>query len=129
MILLLMACGPEAPPLMAGLDGEWDAAFSVVDGAPERAGALDLVWDEEDGVLDGEITMVDPDGERRYQVLGAEDIEQLGVALQLVESAGVRQLFVETAAPDRDEVIGGWRTRWGCERGMCGEDGGLVISR
>lgn len=127
--LLLAACAPEPPPLMAGLDGAWDATFSLFDGAADRPGAFDLTWDDEALALYGEVTMSDPDAERRYEVLGAEDVEELGVALQLVELTGVRQLYVETAPPDTEAVIGGWRTRWGCAEGVCGEDGGLVISR
>ena len=130
VVFLLVACA-EPPPLMAGLAGRWEATFTVYADGEERAGTFDLGWDDEEQVPTGEITMEDVDRQRVYGVLGGEDIEDLGVALQLIELAGVRQLFVEVQAPDSDELIGGWRTRWGCAEagGQCGEDGGLVIRR
>lgn len=130
-VALCVGCGAEPEPLMASLDGAWALELVLFDGEL-RAGAAELAWSVDEAVLSGTIEMSDPDLLRSYELLGAQDIDTLGIALQLVEQAGVRQLFVELAPPSQGESFGGWRTRWGCTDAIdnqCGEDGTLTLSR
>lgn len=129
--LLAVACSSDPLPLQVDLDGAWSVTFELLDGT-SREGTADLLWDDEGSVLEGEITMHDPDKERSYALLEGEDIETLGVALRLIETTGVRQLFVELMPPQGGETSGGWRTRWGCTTAfdsLCGEDGSLFLSQ
>ena len=127
----MIACGDAPPPLQADLAGSWDIVFDPTD-APQRSGIAELAWVGDDPVLEGEVTMFDPDEERRYGVLEAMDVDVLGIALELVELTGSRQLFIELMPVANDETAGGWRSRWGCSEppdNFCGEEGSLAWAR
>ncbi|HHO49941.1 MAG TPA: hypothetical protein ENK18_03495 [Deltaproteobacteria bacterium] len=131
VLALLGGCEPEPEPLVAGLDGSWVLEFVLFDGSV-RSGSAQLTWSGDEAMLTGQIEMSDPDLERGYDLLGAQDIEALGIALQLVETLGVRRLFIELMPPQQGEALGGWRTRWGCLEApdsQCGEDGTTTFSR
>ncbi|MBX2797314.1 MAG: hypothetical protein KTR31_06600 [Myxococcales bacterium] len=126
-----IGCG-GSQPLQPDLDGTWDITFAVQSLDTSRVGSADLSWNEELAELAGEVTMVEPDGPRLYDVIEAEDIASLGVALQLAERTGIRLLFAEVAPPEQGATFGSWRTRWAsteCIPDGCGEDGTMTLQR
>lgn len=134
MILLLLACGgPDDPPdLLSPLDGDWAGEAVLADTEERRAVSASFSMGD-DGALTGELWMSDPDRDRGYEVIAAEQIEALGLALQLIELTGVRELFTELPPPEEGApLVGPWRTRWFCAEGpdgSCGEDGTWTLER
>jgi len=128
MWTLLFACQPDPPSLLVDFASDWAAVFSIED-ADDRAGSILLDWDPELEEISGEVHIDDPDETRVYAVLDSQEVPPLGVALQLSETAGVRQMFIELAVPVEDAAFGGWRTQWGCAGQVCGETGGLDLTR
>lgn len=125
---LMVGCA-EPPSILPDLAGEWHARFWPDEG-DGRDGTLAFAWDAELEEMSGTILMADPDDDRSYDLLVAEDIRQLGIALSLVEQGGVRQLFVEVMPPNPEGMAGAWRTRWGCAEmagSLCGEQGGIEL--
>jgi hypothetical protein len=74
--------------------------------------------------VSGGITVEEPEGPVRYEVLAAHDVPPLGFHLELVEAAGVREVSISVAdglAP----IEGFWEARAWCGDAPC-EDVGVV---
>ncbi|MEQ1566968.1 MAG: hypothetical protein ABMA64_15100 [Myxococcota bacterium] len=123
----LVGCGePEVPSLLPALAGRWVGAVVVDEPRPASAS---FEWDEDEQLLTGELELDEADGPRAFTVLEARSVEDLGVALSLIEVAGVREGFVDALVP-LDPLRAVWRVRWFCAGepdGYCDELGELYL--
>lgn len=128
LVATLAGCAKEPPDLLADLDGDWVGAVVLDD---ERDAAAAFTWDEDAQALAGSFTVQDPDEERVYDVLEAESIEELGVAVTMIQRNGVRKLYLAALVP-LDPIDAAYRTEWYCPEEadlFCGDEGGLHLDR
>lgn len=117
-----VGCSAEET-LLIDLDGRWDVVMRPLD-APSREATATLVWDAEEASLSGDFEVMDPDTVRSFALRSADDINQLGIALEFLETGGVRRMFMNLRPPTQ-QTTGPWQVQWGCDEayGLCTETG------
>lgn len=125
LMLSWFGCKDEPPPLAALVDGDFYGYVDVGEG--QWPALASLSYDEEErAIVEAIVEIEEGDGtERSYQMIDFNEVE-IGLSFAFIETAGVREMYLDALEPLEPFWWGSYRTRWFCaeeEDGYCNVDG------